>query len=158
MFGPSLVQLAGASTLMSAADTVRPRQALGAVGVATALGLVLQAGLPLAPGTRMLVALAGAFVMSIGNGVRWGLLAEVLPRGQYALARSATNVSVGGMQVLGFAVGGSLIVCSGGQVLWVAAALAALAVPVTWTGVGDRGPRRIGRTGLGETWQGNRLC
>ena len=125
---------------------------------ATTIGLVLQAALPLAPGTRLLVALAGAFVMSIGSGVRWGLLAEVLPRGQYALARSAMNVSVGVMQVLGFAVGGSLLhLLAVEQVLWVAAALAALAVPITWTGVGDRRPRRTGRTGLGETWRGNRI-
>ena len=158
MFGPSLVQLAGASTLMSAADTVRPRHALSALCAATTVGLTLQAALPLAPWTRLLIALAGAFVLSIGSGVRWGLLAEVLPRGQYALARSAMNVSVGVMQVLGFAVGGSLLhLLSVEQVLWVAAALAATAVPVTWSGVGDRCPRRTGRTGLRETWRGNRI-
>ena len=96
--------------------------------------------------------------MSIGSGVRWGLLAQVLPRGQYALARSAMNVSVGVMQVLGFAVGGSLLqLLAVEQVLWVAAALAALAVPITWTGVDDRRPRRTGRTGLRETWRGNRI-
>ncbi|WP_051277253.1 MFS transporter [Marmoricola sp. URHB0036] len=158
MFGPSLVQLAGASTLMSAADTVRPRHALSAVSTAVALGLALQAALPLAPWTRLLVALAAAFVMSISSGVRWGLLAEVLPRGQYALARSSMNVSVGVTQVLGFAVGGLLLhVLTADQVLWVAAALAASAVPITWIGVRDRRPRRTGRIGLRETWSGNRL-
>lgn len=158
MFGPSLVQLAGASMLMSAADTLRPRQALTTVCAATTVTRALQAALPLAPLTRLLIALAGAFVMSIGGGVRWGLLTEALPQGQYALARSAMNVSVGVMQVLGFAVGGSLLhLLALDQVLWVAAALAALAVPVTWTGIGDRRPRRTGRTGLGETWRGNRI-
>jgi predicted MFS family arabinose efflux permease len=158
MFGPSLVQLAGASTWMSAADTVRPRNALAAMCAATTLGLVVQAALPLAPPVRLVVALAGAFVMSLGGGVRWGLLADVLPRDQYALARSAMNVSVGMMQVLGFAVGGSLLqLLAVDQVLWVAAALAALAVPITWAGISDRGPRRTGRTGVRETWRGNRL-
>jgi predicted MFS family arabinose efflux permease len=158
MFGPSLVQLVGASTLMSAADTLRPRRALGAVSAATAIGLVLQAALPLDPAARLVVALAGAFVTSIGSGVRWGLLAEVLPRGQYALARSAMNVSVGVMQVVGFAVGGSLLrLLDVEELLWVAAALAALALPVTWAGGDDRRPRRTGRTGLGETWRGNRM-
>lgn len=161
MFGPSLVQLAGASTLMSAADTIRPRHALSGVCVTTTVALALQAAVPLAPWTRMLIALAAAFVLSIGGGVRWGLLAEVLPSGQYALARSAMNVSVGVMQVLGFAVGGSLLHLIGvEQVLWVAAGLAALAVPITWAGVEDRRPRRTGRTGrtgLGETWRGNRI-
>ena len=158
MFGPSLVQLAGASTLMSAADTLRPRHALAAVCTATTGGFVLQAALPLAPAARLLVALAAAFVMSIGSGVRWGLLTQVLPSGQYALARSAMNVSVGVMQVGGFALGGSLLhLLDVDQVLWVAAALAALAVPITWTGIGDHRPRRTGRAGLGETWRGNRI-
>lgn len=74
MFGPSLVQLAGASTLMSAADTVRPRHALGAVCTATTVGLVLQAALPLAPGIRLLVALAGALCCpsaAVCGGVCW---------------------------------------------------------------------------------------
>lgn len=68
------------------------------------------------------------------------------------------NVSVGVMQVLGFAAGGSLLhLLTVKQVLWFAAALAALAIPITRTGVGDRRPRRIGRTGLRETWRGNRI-
>jgi predicted MFS family arabinose efflux permease len=158
MFGPSLVQLVGASTLMSAADTLHPRHALTVVSIATTVGLILQATLPLAPWARLMVALAGAFVLSIGGGLRWGLLAEVLPFDQYALARSAMNISVGVMQVLGFAIGGSLLHLLGvEQVLWVAVALAALAAPITWTGVEDRRPRRPGRTGLAETWRGNRL-
>jgi predicted MFS family arabinose efflux permease len=37
-----------------------------------------------------------------------------------------------------------------------AAALAALAVPVTWFGIADRPPRRTGRTSITETWRGNR--
>lgn len=157
MFGPSLVQLAGASTVMSAADTLRPRHALTAASAATTVALVLQAALPLAPWTRLLLALVAAFVLSIGNGVRWGLLTEVLPQGQYALARSAINVSVGVMQVVGFAIGGSLLqLLAVDQVLWVAAALAASGVPITWAGIGQRAPRRTGRTGIGETWRGNR--
>jgi dihydrofolate reductase len=96
--------------------------------------------------------------MSLGSGVRWGLLAEILPQGQYALARSAMNVSVGVTQVLGFAIGGSLLqLLSVEQVLWVAAALAALSIPITWTGIGDRPARRTARTGLRETWRGNRI-
>jgi predicted MFS family arabinose efflux permease len=158
MFGPSLVQLVGASTLMSAADTVRPRHALTTVCAVMTAGLALQAALPLAPFARLLVALAAAFAMSIGGGVRWGLLAQVLPQGQYALARSAMNVSVGVMQVLGFAVGGSLLsLLSVDQVLWVAATLSVLAVPITWTGVSDRRPRRTVKTGFRETWRGNRM-
>jgi len=158
MFGPSLVQLAGASTLMSAADTLKPRLALTGVSIVTTVGFATQAALALTPATRLLVALGAAFVISIGSGVRWGLLTEVLPREHYALARSAMNVSVGVMQVLGFAVGGTLLhLLATLHVLWVAAALAAVSVPITWAGIGDRRPRRSGRSGLRETWQGNRI-
>ena len=42
----------------------------------------------------MSVALAAAFVLSIGGGVRWGLLAQVLPPGQYVLAHVASDGAV----------------------------------------------------------------
>jgi predicted MFS family arabinose efflux permease len=158
MFGPSLVQVAGASTLMSAADTTPPRPVLTIVAVVMATALVTQALFDFAPGMRLVVVLVAAYVMSIGNGVRWGLLSQVLPVDQYAVARSAMNVSVGVMQIVGFAVGGSLLhVMSVPQVFWLAAAVAATAVPITWTGIDDRPPRRERRTGPRETWRGNRL-
>ncbi|HVQ18944.1 MAG TPA: MFS transporter, partial [Actinomycetes bacterium] len=71
MFGPSVVQVAGASTLMSAADTAPPRPVLTNVAVVMSAALVAQAVLDLAPGMRLLVVLVAAYVMSIGNGVRW---------------------------------------------------------------------------------------
>jgi predicted MFS family arabinose efflux permease len=158
MFGPSLVQLIGAGTLMSFADTARPRRALCVVSAAMAFALALQAALPLAPGGRLAIVLVGAYVLSIGGGARWGLLTEVLPQEQYATARSAMNVSVGVMQMVGFAVGGSLLhLLSVQQIFWIAAAVAALAVPITWFGIDDRGPRRSGHTGIRETWRGNRI-
>jgi predicted MFS family arabinose efflux permease len=41
-------------------------------------------------------------------------------------------------------------------VLWIATGFAALAVPVIRFGLRDRAPRRVARTGLAETWRGNR--
>jgi MFS family permease len=158
MFGPSLVQVAGATTLMSAADTTPPRPALSAIAGVMAVALIAQASFDLSAPMRLMIVLAAAFVMSVGNGVRWGLLSEVLPRDRYALARSAMNVSVGVMQIVGFAVGGTLLhVLGGRQIFWLAAAVAALAVPVSWFGILHHPPRRTARTGIGETWRGNRL-
>lgn len=158
MFGPSLVQAAGATTLMSAADTTAPRPALTAISGVMSVALILQAALDLSAGMRLMIVFAAAFVMSVGNGVRWGLLSEVLPRDRYALARSAMNISVGVMQIVGFAVGGTLLhVLGAQQIFWLAAAVAALAVPVSWCGIKDHQPRRTGRTGIVETWRGNRL-
>jgi hypothetical protein len=158
MFGPSLVQVAGATTLMSAADTAPPRRVLTLIAAAMACAFAAQAVLDLTPASRLMIVLAAAYVMSIGSGVRWGLLSQVMAYDRYALARSAMNVSVGVMQVVGFATGGALLhVLSVQQVFWLAAGLAGLAVPVTWYGIADHGPRRAVRTGMRETWRGNRV-
>jgi len=158
MFGPSLAQVVGATTLMSAADTSPPRRILTLLAAAGALALVLQAALGLPPLGRVGLLLVTAYLLSIGAGVRWGLLAAVLPRDAFALGRSAMNVSVGVMQIVGFASGGVLLqVLSVRQILATAAALACVAVPVLWCGVGKHAPRRAARAGLRETLRGNRL-
>jgi hypothetical protein len=157
MFGPSIVQVVGVGTLMSAADTAPPRLLLAGVSALLASALAVQAVFDLAPASRSVVVLAAAYVLSIGSGVRWGLLTQVLPEGDYVVARSAMNVSVGVMQIVGFAAAGLVLqVLSVGEVFWVAAMLAGLAVPVTWLGIADHAPRRTGRTSIRETWQGNR--
>jgi predicted MFS family arabinose efflux permease len=156
MFGPSLVQVVGAGTLMSAADTTPPRPVLVLLASAMTLAFAAQATFDLAPTSRVAIVLAAAYLLSIGSGVRWGLLSQIIPADDYALARSAMNVSVGVMQIVGFATGGLLLhVLSVGQVFWIAAALAALAVPVTRFGLGVHAPRRTGRAGVRETWRGN---
>jgi len=158
MFGPSLVQVLGASTLMSVADATPPRRALTVVGTAVAAAAVGQAVLPLGPPGRLALTFVAAYVTSIGTGVRWGLVSEVLPGGAYALARSAMNVAVGAFQVVGFATGGLLLrVLSADEVFALAAVLAAVAVPVLRRGVDERTPRRATRPGLRATWRGNRL-
>src|SRR4051794_2200771 len=157
MFGPSLVQVAGAGTLMSAADTSPPRRLLVGVSAVMAGALACQALLDLPPAARLALVFGAAYVLSIGNGVRWGLLTEVLPSGDFALARSAMNVSVGVMQIAGFATAGLLMhALSVSQVFWLAASLPAIAVAVTWCGITDHPPRRVGRAGMRETWRGNR--
>ena len=53
--------------------------------------------------------LASGPVASLGGGVRYGLLNEILPEEGYVLGRSVLNMSVGTMQICGFAVGGVLV-------------------------------------------------
>jgi hypothetical protein len=72
MFGPSLVQVVGASTLMAAADTAPARPVLVTVAAAMTLAFAAQALVELAPASRLVVVLAAAYVLSIGSGVRWG--------------------------------------------------------------------------------------
>jgi MFS family permease len=158
MFGPSVVQVVGATTQMSAADACPPRRALTAVGLASTAVLALQASLPLGTPARLALVLGAAYVTSIGGGVRWGLLSEIVPHDGYALARSTMNVAVGAFQILGFAVGGVLLaVLEAPQVFVLAALLSAAAVPVLRSGVAERPPRRSARVGVRETLRANRL-
>jgi hypothetical protein len=158
MFGPSVAQVVGATTLMSAADASPPRRALTVVGVVSTAVLALQAALPLSTPARLALVLGAAYVTSIGSGVRWGLLSEVVPDDGYALARSTMNVAVGVFQIVGFAVGGVLLAfLDATSVFVLAAVLSAAAVPVLRHGVAERPPRRSARVGVRETLHANRL-
>ena len=157
MFGPSLAQVLGATTLMSAADASPPRRTLVLVGSVIAGMLCLQTipGLEVAP--RLLLVLGAAYVVSIGAGARWGLLSEIVPPDGFALARSAMNVAVGAFQIVGFATSGVLLTAfTAPQVFALAAVVAIVAVPVLRFGLPERPPRRAARVGLRETWLGNR--
>ena len=157
MFGPSMAQMLGATTLMSAADASPPRRTLAVVGALTTASLVLQTIPNLGTTTRLLIVLGAAYVISIGSGVRWGLLSEVVPPESFPLARSTMNVAVGAFQVVGFAGGGLLLsTFTAPQVFVLAALVSAVAVPVLLFGIAERPPRRAARAGLGETWHGNR--
>ena len=157
MFGPSLAQVLGVSTLMSAADTARPRRVLTLLAGLSTVAVCAQAALDLSAGLRLLLALAVAYGLSIGSGVRWGLLGEVVGEDQFILGRSAMNLSVGAMQIAGFGIAGLLLqAISPSAVLWLATGFSALTVPVLRFGLRNRAPRRVARTGLGETWRGNR--
>ncbi|WP_460662744.1 MFS transporter [Kribbella swartbergensis] len=157
MFGPSLAQVLGASTLMSAADTARPRRVLTMLACLSTVAVGAQAALDLSAWMRLLLALMVAYGLSIGSGVRWGLLNEVVDQDQFVLGRSAMNLSVGAMQIAGFGTAGLLLqALSPSQVLWLATGCSALAVPVIRFGLTDRQARRVARTSLSETWRGNR--
>jgi predicted MFS family arabinose efflux permease len=157
MFGPSTAQVLGATTLMSVADTSPPRRTLTLVGSVSTAALALQTVPGLNTASRLLIVLAAAYVLSVGSGVRWGLLSEVVPPESFALARSTMNVAVGAFQVVGFATGGLLLsTFTAPQVFVLATLVSATAVPVLRFALIERSPRRTARAGLGETWRGNR--
>lgn len=157
MFGPSFAQALGALTLLSLADRVPPRAAL--VTTAVAFGAVAAAaatpGLPVVA-ILALVAAAG-LVAVVGNGVQWGLLAEILPADRYLLGRSLFTVSNGTMQVLGFGVGGLLVAVTSPRTTLLLAALAhAAAAAIAWLSLAKRPPRTNGRASVRATWADNR--
>ncbi|WP_034486607.1 MFS transporter [Actinomadura oligospora] len=156
MFGPSFAQLVGATTLLSAADRLPPRAALTVTGLVFALttALVALPGLPVAALFALLAVqgLAG----SIGGGVRYGMLTDILPKDGYVLGRSVLNMSSGLTQIAGFATGGLLVALLSprgtvlvGAGLYLASALAAR------FGLSVRPARAVGRPSIAATWQGN---
>ncbi|MFG2721785.1 MFS transporter [Streptomyces sp. NPDC048416] len=158
MSGASLTQVAGAVLLMSAADRLPPRAATTALAVAFAASTALLAlpGLPV--GTVFAVLLCQGLAASVGSGVRYGLLGEILPRDHYLLGRSVLNMSAGAVQICGFAVGGVLVsVLSPRGTLLAGAALHGAGACVCLLGFVRRAPRAAGRPSIGETWRANSL-
>ncbi|MDH6137609.1 putative MFS family arabinose efflux permease [Kitasatospora sp. MAA4] len=156
MFGPSLAQVVGATTLLSAADRLPPRAALTGLALLFGLGDAAQAvpGLPV--GAAFAVLLALGMVGSLGGGVRYGLLNEILSREGYLLGRSVLNMSVGVLQVCGYALGGVLVsTVSPRGTLLVGAALGLAAAAVARFGLGRRAPRATGRPSVAQTWRTN---
>ncbi|RII14634.1 Major Facilitator Superfamily protein [Streptomyces sp. YIM 130001] len=158
MFGPSLAQLAGATLLLSAADRLPPRAALTGMGLLFALGTAAQALPGLSVGASFSVLMTLGLIGSVGGGVRYGLLNEILTADSYLTGRSLVNMSAGAMQILGFAVGGALVAAlSPRGTLLVGAALYLLSAAVARFGLRSRPPRASGRPSVRETWRSNRL-
>ncbi|MCF4138858.1 MFS transporter [Streptomyces sp. Tue 6430] len=156
MFGPSLVQVLGATLLLSGADRLPPRTALAGLSLAfAALTAVLAVpGLPVA--AVFAVVLATGLVAALGGGVRWGLLHEILPEDGYLPGRSVFNMMSGLTQITGYALGGALVtVLSPRTALLLAALLHATASATARLGLTDRPPRAAGRPSVAATWRAN---
>ncbi|MCD9880542.1 MFS transporter [Streptomyces guryensis] len=158
MFGPQLAQVLGATFLMSGADRLPPRSTLAGIGLAFAVGTAVLAlpGLPVA--AVFGVVLVQGLIASLGGGVRWGLLNEILSKDGYLLGRSVFNMLSGLMQVAGFATGGALLtILSPHACLLISAALYATAALGTRLGLTARPPRSSGRPSVTATWRTNAL-
>jgi MFS family permease len=158
MFGPSLAQVLGATVLLSGADRLPPRTALSAIALTFAAGTAVQAlpGLPV--GAVFGVLLVLGLVASLGGGVRWGLLNEILAGGGYLPGRSLFNMMSGLMQIAGFATGGALLGALSPRIcLLLSAALYLLAALTLRLGLSARPPRTAGRTSPAATWRTNAL-
>ncbi|MDT0550158.1 MULTISPECIES: MFS transporter [Streptomyces] len=156
MFGPSLAHVIGATVLLSAADRLPPRAALCGLGLLFALGTAAQAvpGLPV-PAVFAILLLLGT-TASLGGGVSYGLLNEILVRDGYLLGRSVLNMSTGTMQICGYAAGGVLVTAlSPRGTLLVAAALYLVGAFVALFGLSRRPARAAGRPSVAETWRNN---
>ncbi|WP_406008373.1 MFS transporter [Streptomyces sp. NBC_00637] len=156
MFGPSLAQVLGATFFLSGADRLPPRSALTGVSLAFAAATAVLAlpGLPVW-GVFAVVLLQG-LIASLGGGVRWGLLNEILTKDGYLPGRSLFNMQSGLMQIIGFATGGALVTTASPRpVLLLAALLYATAALVTRFGLTARAPRASGRPSVAVTRRTN---
>ncbi|MEQ4725268.1 MFS transporter [Nonomuraea sp. B19D2] len=157
MFGPALAQVAGAATLLSAADRLPPRAALAGLALVLALGTAALSipGLPV--WATLVILLAQGVLASLGGGVRYGLLNEILAGGGYLLGRSALNMANGAMQVGGFAVGGVLVSVLSPRGTLLAGAALYLVAAAAMGGLRRHPPRATGRPSPAETWRSNAL-
>jgi predicted MFS family arabinose efflux permease len=156
IFGPSLTQVIGASTLLSASDRLPPRAVMSGLSLIFAAGTAALAvpGMPVWADFAIIACLGvGA---SLAGAIRYGLLNEVAADAGYLLGRSVLNMSVGAMQICGFAAGGVLVTAlSPRGTLLVGAALYAGGAAVARFGLTRRPARATGRPSVRDTWRIN---
>ncbi len=156
MFGPSLAQVIGATTLLAAADRLAPRAALTGLALLFSAGTAAQAIPDLPVWVIFTILLGLGITASLGGGVRYGLLNEIVEKDGYLIGRSVLNMSVGIMQIGGFAAGGVLVsVLSPRGTLLAGAALYLGTAVITRFGLTRRPPRSDGRASVADTWRIN---
>jgi MFS family permease len=145
MFGGPLVALLASAFLLSASDLVRPRRALVLVATTVAVADLVQAvpGMPW-PGRFALLAVVW-LVLSTSAGAGVAYMADLLPPEAFVLGRATLNIAVGSMQILGYGLGGVLLIALSPEGLFlVAAGCAALAAVLLRLGLEDREARATG--------------
>ena len=158
MFGGPLIRLGASWFTLSAADLLRPRQALMAVATVTAAANLLQA-LPGMPwGARFALLALPWIALAATSGSMLALVSDILPPGGYVFGRATINLAVGGMQVAGYGLGGLLLtsLTTSGLFL-VAAGAATVAIGVVRLGIGDHPPRVAGQRLVRRSREVNRL-
>ncbi|WP_369247297.1 MFS transporter [Streptomyces sp. R41] len=156
MFGPSLAQVVGATTMLSAADRLPPRATTMGIALAFALGTAAMATPGLPVWTIFVLLLLLGLIQSFGGGVLWGLLNEILAKEGYLLGRSVFNMMSGVAQITGYATGGVLVALLSPRVTLLSAAALYLASALTARlGLSRRAPRAAGRPSVAETWRTN---
>ncbi|MFC7264000.1 MFS transporter [Streptomyces lutosisoli] len=171
MFGPSLAQVVGATTMLSAADRLPPRATVAGIALAFGAGTAVMAipGMPVWTIFTLLLLLG--LIQSFGGGVLWGLLNEILAKdgnsgnsgnggnsgnSGYLLGRSVFNMMNGIAQITGYGAGGVLVALLSPRVtLLTAAALYLAAAVVARLGLTRRAPRALGRPSIATTWRTN---
>jgi MFS family permease len=154
----SLPQALGAVAFSGVSDRRPPRSVLVASdGVRALTFLLLASGLAPVGGMLGVVTVSGVASGALG-GVRFALVARVLPTESYVLGRSALNTAAAGMQVVGYAAGGGILATIGARGgLWTAVVLATAACVIDRCGLRPYLAAGQGRSSVRETWRASRL-
>jgi predicted MFS family arabinose efflux permease len=156
LFGPSLTQVIGAGTLLSAADRLPPRAVMTGLSLTFAAGTAALAipGMPI--GADFAIVSCLGLGASLAGAVRYGLLNEIVDAKGYLLGRSVLNMSVGALQICGFAAGGVLVTTlSPRTTLLIGAGLYAIGAALVRLGLTRRPARAAGRPSVRETSKTN---
>jgi hypothetical protein len=126
LFGGPLVSLVVSQLLLAWSDRARPRTALMWQMAAAMVSDTLQLlpGMPWQARFGLLAIPYAAYAMFAGS--RWVLVRQIVPDGSYILARSLMNLAEGGMQVVGYGIGGLALLSLSPRGLFAVAALADL--------------------------------
>ncbi len=157
MFGAPLLRLVGQSLFGSGSDLVRPRTALLLVVAASLVADLLQAIPHLAWGWRFVLLALPPLVTSALGGSMMALVSDILPPDGFVLGRATMNIAVGGMQIVGFGIGGLLLARFTTTQLFLGSAAALLvAVVLLRLGLSDHPPRAVTTSLVRRTREVNR--
>ena len=157
MFGAPLMRLVGQTLFGSGSDLVRPRTALVAVAGTTMVTDLLQALPGLEWGWRFALLAVGPLITSALGGSMMALVSDILPPDGFILGRATMNIAVGGMQIVGYGIGGLLLITFTTTQLFLGAGAALfLAVLLLRLGLSDHPPRQAGASLVRRTREVNR--
>lgn len=157
MFGGPLVRLATSWFLLSLADLWRPRTAIAFSALVSSASFGAQAVPDLALWLRIVLLMIPWVVLSALGGATMALVSDVVPPDGFVLGRGTINIAVGVMQIVGYGLGGVLLLSFSTSELFFGAAVAALSVVVlVLVGLADHPPRASGGA-VGRSRAVNRL-
>lgn len=145
MFGGPFVQLVASRYLLASSDLMRPRTAMIATGAVAAVVDAIQLTPGLAWGARFVLVGIMFCMLSATAGTTVALLSDIVPPEAFVLGRSALNMTVSTVQVVGNAVGAVLLLWTSPTNLFLISSGAALiSVIGSRFGLADYPPRAEG--------------
>jgi MFS family permease len=146
MFGGPLVRLATSWFLLSLSDLWRPRTAMALAAGIMVVADLAQAIPDMAMAVRLVVLVVPWILLSAMGGSMIALVADIVPEGSFVFARATMNIAVGVMQIVGYGLGGLLLLAfTTSQLFLGAAACSLLALLLVRFGLRDHPPRATGK-------------